>query len=43
MNILANRPDPKTIKRVIREIEALGGKVVKTSNGITVQVPKNTE
>ena len=43
VNILANRPDPKSIKRVIREIEALGGKVVKTSNGITVQVPKNTE
>jgi hypothetical protein len=43
VNILANRPDPKTVKRVIREIEALGGKVIKTSNGMTVQVPKDTE
>jgi hypothetical protein len=43
ITILGNRPDPKTVKRVIREIEALGGKVIKTSNGMTVQVSKDTE
>ena len=43
VNVLANRPDPKTVKRVIQEIELLGGKVIKTPNGMTVQVPKDTE
>jgi hypothetical protein len=43
VNVLANRPDSKTVKRVIEEIQALGGKVIKTSHGMTVQVPKDTE
>jgi hypothetical protein len=42
VTVLANRPDPKTMKRVIREIEALGGRVIfnPTNGEIKVQLPK---
>jgi hypothetical protein len=44
VGVLSNRPDTKTVKRVIQEIEALGGKVTLTPDGkITVQVSKNTD
>jgi hypothetical protein len=42
VTVLSNRPDPKTLKRVIQEIEKLGGKAVKTPDGnLTIQLPKN--
>jgi hypothetical protein len=38
--VLSNRPDAKTIERVIQEIEALGGKVTTNPNGqVIVNVP----
>jgi len=40
VGVLSNRPDPKTIKRVIQQIEILGGKVTTTADGqVIVQVP----
>ena len=40
VSVLANRPDEKTIKRVIQEIEALGGKVTRSKEGVlTIKVP----
>lgn len=39
VSVLANRPDKKTVKRVIQEIEALGGKVIRTPEGmLTVKI-----
>ena len=39
VGVLANRPDEKTIKRVSREIEALGGKVTRSKEGmLTIKV-----
>ncbi|MCT0255087.1 hypothetical protein [Synechocystis sp. CS-94] len=41
VGVLANRPDEKTVKRVIDEIEKLGGTVKIESDGrITVSLPK---
>jgi hypothetical protein len=41
VSILANRPDEKTINRIIKQIEALGGKVNRKSDGtISVSLPK---
>jgi hypothetical protein len=43
VSVLSNRPDPKTVKRVIQEIEILGGKVIISPHGnITIQVPQNS-
>jgi hypothetical protein len=40
VNILSNTPDPKTVDRVIQEIEQLGGEVTLLAGGrITVKVP----
>lgn len=42
VSILSNRPDPKTVRRVVEAIEALGGTVTFSSDGTTkVQLPKN--
>jgi hypothetical protein len=41
ISVLANRPDEKTIKRVIENIEALGGKVIENSNGrVIIKIPE---
>jgi tetratricopeptide (TPR) repeat protein len=41
VGVLANRPDEKTVKRVIEEIEKLGGKVTMQADGrITVSLPR---
>jgi len=42
VGVLSNRPDDKTVKRVIQEIKTLGGKVTVTPEGkVTVEVPQN--
>lgn len=41
VSVLANGPDDKTIKRVIKEIEALGAKVSRNQRGsITIKMPQ---
>jgi hypothetical protein len=42
--ILGTNPDPRTLKRVIQEIQALGGKIVRDSDGgLSVKVPDNID
>jgi tetratricopeptide (TPR) repeat protein len=42
--ILGTNPDPRTLKRVIQEINALGGTIVRNSDGsLSVKVPDNLD
>jgi hypothetical protein len=44
VGVLANRPDKKTVERVIREIQSLGAKVTVEPNGnITVNPPEKSQ